>query len=129
MWTVRPYIQEKKFSLANFLYTNFYLCSADKSNEYNSARNDRKRNKVILIEFNKEKDLLDHPECFWRLDRHENLERGGEDPAAYYYIYNNFYDEPLYAASFFITFFGKRQALLWKNSPDSEQFKWHINCP
>ena len=100
---------------------NEYLCSSDSYKDIY-----RYRRKLYLHRMNsnhKESDIHEilGKNCQWRLERLEEQT---------YIIWNDLFNEPLYAPTFFYKHdLINRNVYLWKNKPSSSgQFKWLIDC-
>jgi hypothetical protein len=98
-----------------------YLCA---SNLYHDLFHQRRR--VYLKANSNKKSIIDNVNrnCEWRLE---------QSIGQIYIVWNEFYNEPLYAPSFFYKYNSiKRYVYLWKKKPStstsSEEFKWFIDC-
>ena len=80
------------------------------------------RRLVNLKQIN-EHSLITNHKCMWNLVP-------VDDSKSFYTIWNVYYDEPLYAASYLYktTKSNSRTVFLWYSAPDSNQFNWEVNC-
>jgi hypothetical protein len=119
-WTISQVGHKSNATVTIKSTNNEYLCS---SNSYKDIS--RYRRKLYLHRISS-KQSLDTQEiigqnCQWRLERLEGQT---------YIIWNDWFNEPLYAPTFFYKYdLINRNVYLWKNKPSSSgEFKWLIDC-
>ena len=97
-----------------------YLCA---SNLYHDLFRHRRRI-YLKGKNNKNRSMSIIRNCEWR------LEQFAEKKIQTFIIWNDFYNEPLYAPSFFYKYNSiKRYIYLWKKKPTSSaEFYWFIDC-
>jgi hypothetical protein len=122
-WLIRPVNWfNETFYISSVKYANYYLCSTHKFSDLFNLRR-----KVQLIKLNKE-SVTSNFKCMWRVTEMESL---GLNPNfdQGYVLWNEYYEEPLYASSYLFKKSDNRRAVYtWHGLPNSKQFLWRISC-
>ncbi len=107
------------FYITSIYHENYLLCA---SHKYLDGFISRRL--VYLHKLNKE-SMLTNLKCVWEFDDKIDSNQEGK-----YLIWNRYYGEPLYAASFLFKTISsnKRNVYTWYKNPDSDQFVWKLNC-
>ena len=124
-WLMRPVNWfNDTFYISSVKYPNNHLCATHKFFDLFNLRR-----KIHLIRLNKE-SLTTNYKCMWRVTEIESIglfEKKTADTG--YVLWNEYYEEPLYAASYlFKTARNRRTVYTWHGLPNSRQFLWRINC-
>lgn len=107
------------FYLTNIYHENYRLCA---THRFLDGFNYRRI--VYLVKLNRE-SMVTNLKCVWEFDDRIDSTKEGK-----YMIWNRYYGEPLYAASFLFKSISsnKRNVYTWFKNPDSDQFEWKLNC-
>ena len=110
--------QNDTFYIYNQKYGE-YLCA---SNAFKDIF--KKRRKLHSLGIYDQLTLMESNECEWKMEKISS-----RDEPDVYTIWSVLFKEPVYAASYLLKFqSAKRSIFLWYKSPDTNQFKWQIDC-
>ncbi len=103
------------FYITNIFHQDYRLCASQKYLDGFYYR------RIVYLNKPKKESVVTNLKCVWEFDSNKEGK---------YLIWNRYYGEALYAASFLFKSISsnKRSVYTWYKNPDSDQFFWKLNC-
>ena len=142
--TIDEYYSERLYYITNYLFKNEYLCAMSLESESSEKRHIG----LIKMDMFDDEETFDPRKCLWKLDHipvdvvtaadsnvvesKSNNNNNNADRDNNYMIWNIYYQEPIYAASFHFDNNKRnsfpRNVFTWNRQTASQQSIWNLIC-